>query len=248
MKNKLVSIIIPYFRKKDFFLKTILSIKSQSYKNIEIIVIYDDEDKTDLNFIKKLSILKNFKLLINKKNVGAGFSRNKGIKESKGYYIAFLDSDDLWEKNKLNYQINFMKKNNVSFSHTSYTIINSIGKKIGSRKVEKNLSHENLLKSCDIGLSSVVLKKDILKKNYFPNITTKEDFVLWLKLSKKNKIVGINKELTRWRKLNTSLSSNTIQKLLDGFRVYNRYMKFNYIKSLYYLLILSLNFLKKDKL
>ena len=92
------------------------------------------------------------------------------------------------------------------------------------------------------------LKKDILKKNYFPNITTKEDFVLWLKLSKKNKIVGINKELTRWRKLNTSLSSNTIQKLLDGFRVYNRYMKFNYIKSLYYLLILSLNFLKKDKL
>ncbi len=248
MKNKLVSIIIPYFRKKDFFLKTILSIKSQSYKNIEIIVIYDDEDKTDLNFIKKLSILKNFKLIINKKNVGAGFSRNKGIKESKGYYIAFLDSDDLWEKNKLNYQINFMKKNNVSFSHTSYTIINSIGKKIGSRKVEKNLSHENLLKSCDIGLSSVVLKKDILKKNYFPNITTKEDFVLWLKLSKKNKIVGINKELTRWRKLNTSLSSNTIQKLLDGFRVYNRYMKFNYIKSLYYLLILSLNFLKKDKL
>ena len=110
MKKKLVSIIIPYFKKKKYFLKTISSIKSQTYKKFEIIVIYDDIDKSDLNFIQKLSVTKKFKLIINKKNLGAGLSRNIGIKKSKGFYLAFLDSDDLWTRNKLEYQIKFMEK------------------------------------------------------------------------------------------------------------------------------------------
>ena len=87
MKKKLVSIIIPYFKKKKYFLKTISSIKSQTYKKFEIIVIYDDIDKSDLNFIRKLSVTKKFKLIINKKNLGAGLSRNIGIKKSKGFYL-----------------------------------------------------------------------------------------------------------------------------------------------------------------
>ena len=101
------------------------------------------------------------------------------------------------------------------------------------------------MKSCDIGLSTVVLEKKILKGLSFSDITTKEDFVLWLKLSRKYQLVGINKNLAKWRKLNNSLSSNIFQKISDGFKVYNYYMKFNYIKSLIYLIILSINFLKK---
>ena len=113
-------------------------------------------------------------------------------------------------------------------------------------KVAK-LNFKRLLRSCDIGLSTVVVKKKILKGYSFSNITTKEDFVLWLKLSRKYKLVGIDKNLTKWRKLNNSLSSNVFQKISDGFKVYNHYMKFNYIKSLIYLIILSANFLKKKK-
>ena len=247
MKKRLVSVIVPYYKKKKYFYKAISSIKSQSYKNIEIIVIYDDESKADLNYIKKLSESKKFKLIINKKNLGAGISRNKGIKKSKGFYIAFLDSDDFWLKDKLDHQIKFMEKNNISFSHTSYSIIDSDGKDIGYRKVENNLNFKKLLKSCDIGLSTVVLKKKILGKCSFPDLSTKEDFVLWLKLSQKHKLIGINKILTKWRKVENSLSSSLIQKLLDGFRVYHNYMKFSYIKSLKYLIILSINFLKKSK-
>ena len=245
MKKKLVSIIIPYFKKKKYFLKTISSIKSQTYKKFEIIVIYDDIDKSDLNFIQKLSVTKKFKLIINKKNLGAGLSRNIGIKKSKGFYLAFLDSDDLWTRNKLEYQINFMEKKKISFSHTSYSIIDSSGKNIGFRNASPNLNFKKLLNSCDIGLSTVVLKKKILKGLSFSDITTKEDFVLWLKLSRKYQLVGINKNLAKWRKLNNSLSSNIFQKISDGFKVYNYYMKFNYIKSLIYLIILSINFLKK---
>ena len=80
----------------------------------------------------------------------------------------------------------------------------------------------------------------------FPNLKTKEDFVLWLKLLSKNvKIYGINKNLVQWNKTENSLSSSFMQKLLDGFKVYNYYMKFNFLKSFYYLFLLSLNYLKK---
>jgi len=91
-----------------------------------------------------------------------------------------------------------------------------------------------------------MIKKSHLKSNLFPSLKTKEDFVLWLKLLSKNiKIYGINQNLVSWKKSGNSLSSSTIQKLFDGFRVYNKYMKFNFLKSLYYLLCLSFNYLRK---
>ena len=80
----------------------------------------------------------------------------------------------------------------------------------------------------------------------FPNLKTKEDFVLWLKiLIFKNKIFALNEILTTWRKSKNSLSDNILQKILDGFKVYNKYMGFNFVKSIYYLLCLSFNYLKK---
>ena len=93
-----------------------------------------------------------------------------------------------------------------------------------------------------------MIRKNIFGNNcMFPNLKTKEDFVLWLKFLQMNiKIGSLDKNLMYWRKLNNSLSSSTGQKLIDGFRVYNRYMKFNWVKSLYLLFCLSLNFLKKN--
>jgi teichuronic acid biosynthesis glycosyltransferase TuaG len=92
-----------------------------------------------------------------------------------------------------------------------------------------------------------MIKKNIFTNDLkFPNLKTKEDFVLWLKFLKKNyKIFSINTDLTSWRKLNNSLSSSTLQKLIDGFNVYNKFMKFNFIKSLYYLIVLCANYLRK---
>ena len=108
---KLVTIIIPFFNKKKFFLKTLKSILNQSFKKFEILIIYDDNDKKDLIFLKKLKS-KKIKIIINKKNLGAGYSRNVGIKMAKTQYIAFCDADDIWLKNKLKKQIFLMKKKN----------------------------------------------------------------------------------------------------------------------------------------
>ena len=243
-----VSIILPYYKKREFIKETLNSIINQSYKDFEVIIIYDDESAEDLDFIENLIVNDDrIKLIVNNKNLGVGPSRNIGINNSIGSYLAFIDGDDLWKDDKLIKQISFMEENNYLISHTSYEIINTEGKKL-SYRIAEDLNFKKLLKSCNIGLSSVILKKELLKDNLrFANLKTKEDFVLWLKISENgNTIYGLKDNLLFWRKTKNSLSSSTIRKLIDGFLVYYKYLGFNFIKSLYYLLILSINYLRKS--
>jgi len=245
---QLVSIITPYYKKKKYIELTINSVLQQTYKNFELIIIYDDQNKEDLNLLKNLTKKdKRIKLYINKKNLGAGESRNKGIKLSQGSLIAFLDADDLWTRNKLKKQIFFMKKNLFDISHTSYHIINSDNKIIGNR-LAKDMNHKLLLSSCNIGLSTVIMKKEIItNKIKFANINTKEDYVLWLKITLDNKkIFALKNNLTKWRKLNDSLSASKIQKIYDGYLVYRKYMNFNLLKSFGFLMLLSFNYFLKN--
>lgn len=244
----LVSVIVPYFKKKKFIEKTIKSILSQTYKNFEIIVVYDDLNRSDLKYIKKI---KNYddriRLIINNKTLGAGISRNIGINKAKGKYIAFLDADDLWKKDKIKSQLNYMIKHNLEISHTDYEILSGNNKNKKIIKARSFVDYKKLLFSCDIGLSTVMLKKKIISKNCkFTNLKTKEDFLLWLLILKRNiKIGSLNKNLTSWRKLNNSLSSSVFQRLKDGFTLYNRFMKFSILKSILFLFFLSVNSLKK---
>ena len=245
----LVSVIIPYYKKRNFIKETIVSVINQSYNHLEILIIYDDINLNDFEFLQEISKLDNrIKIINNHKRLGAGLSRNKGIEQSNGKYIAFIDADDTWAQDKLKDQISFMKKNNYQISHTSYFIINEKKKIIGQRKARNLLSIDEILKSCDIGLSTVIIEKKVIIRSSakFPQLVTKEDFVFWLSLLKKNyKFYAYDSNLTNWTDTKNSLSSSTIQKLFDGFKVYNYYMKFNIFKSIYYLICLSLNYLKK---
>ena len=134
----LVSVIIPYYKKRNFIKGTIVSVVNQSYDYLEILIIYDDTNLNDLEFLQEISKLDNrIKIINNNERLGAGLSRNRGIEQSNGKYIAFIDADDTWDQDKIKDQISFMKKNNYQISHTSYYIIDEKKKNYWSKKSEE---------------------------------------------------------------------------------------------------------------
>jgi len=239
--SSLVSVIMPYYNKKNYFLKSINSALKQTYINLEILIIYDDQNRDDLEYIE--NCIKNdsrVKIIFNDKNKGVAYSRNKAISIAHGEYIAFLDCDDYWETNKIEVQLNFMLTQGYDFSHTTYRVINYNGKIVGTIRARETLKYKELLRSCDIGLSSVILKRKLLRDMKFPELKTKEDFVLWLSLAKKSvDLVGLDKPLMFWRQTPNSLSSSILQKLKDAFKVYYLYEKKNFFYSIFCVIRLS---------
>ena len=243
----LVSIILPYYKKINYIANTLNSILNQTYQNFEIILVYDDTKLDDLLLIE--NDFKNnpkIKVIKNARNLGAGISRNIGIKHSKGEIIAFIDADDLWLPNKLEKQTNFMKENNFQFTFCDYEKRVSNNKVIKVISPKKVLDYNDLLKSNDIGLSTVQINKNIISDDLFPSLKTKEDFAAWLKITKKKiNAYNFSENLVIWNKVHNSLSSNFFQKIFDGFKVYRDYEKFSLLKSLYFILILSKNSVKR---
>tara|TARA_B110000438_G_scaffold292685_1_gene331407 strand:- start:3719 stop:4438 length:720 start_codon:yes stop_codon:yes gene_type:complete len=237
---------MPYYQKINYVLNAINSVVSQTYQNYELIIIYDDSDEKDLEILKKIT-LDNIKIRIiqNSKNLGAGYSRNIGIKKSKGEILSFIDADDEWISNKLELQLNFLNTYNYDFIFSGYQKIFK-NKNINVISKYEFLDYQKLLLSCDIGLSTVMIRKKIIKNDLFLDLKTQEDFAAWLSITKNNyKAYNLKKVLVKWNYTKNSLSSNFFQKLIDAFKVYNNYQSFSLIKSLYYLLILSINSIKR---
>ena len=240
---------MPYYKKSKYIDETINSILNQSMQEFEIIIIDDELTESSLKVLTNLKKLDSrVKVIRNNENLGAGQSRNNAIKLCIGEYVAFCDCDDLWKPQKLEKQIQFMRVSNLRFSFTSYEIINNKNLRIGFREAKKNLSFEQLRNSCDIGLSTVIVKKDVFNNELFRfgKTKTKEDFILWLLLAKNGiKLFGVNECFVSWRKNSESLSSSNFQKIIDGYRVYRKYLKYSRTKSLFFLIILSFNFMLK---
>jgi len=170
--NAEVTIIIPNYNKDEYLNDCIESVLNQLYKDWQLIVI--DDASTD----KSRSILSNFKnisrlSIINlKKNKGPAFCRNLGIRLSKTKYIAFLDSDDFWNKNKLKDQLEFMKKNNISMSFTDYFIFKDKDKNniIRTTNLKKEFDYNSFIKNTSINTSTLILKNNIIGSNTIHHI------------------------------------------------------------------------------
>ena len=243
----LVSIIIPYYKDKKNIFYSVKSAINQSYRNTEILIIDDEnsnESKKNLLNIKKIS--SKIKIISTKKNLGVSQARNLGVSCASGNLVAFLDSDDLWSRDKLAMQVDSINKDKIDFCYTNYFAFS--GKKIIYKvKIKKSFNYDQLLKECPISCSSVLLKKGILNNDKFKNLKTKEDYELWLRIAKKKyKLGGINKFLTRYRVRSNSLSANHLNKLMNAFKIYNKYNNFGIIKSILYVIRLYNNaFMKK---
>ena len=243
----LISVIMPFYKKKLYFEDSLLSVLDQTYKNLEIIIIYDDVSHDDLFFIKNIIKRDNrIKLIDNKNNYGVAKARNIGLSKSSGKYIAFLDCDDVWFKDKISEQYQLMKMKNLQFSHTSYQIIDKNNLVLGTMNVKEKLTYQDLLNSCDIGLSTVMFKRELLEISDFKDLSTKEDYALWLEYSRKNvEIFGINKLMASWRKLDKGLSSSIMNKFINAFKVYYKFEKKNLFISFFLVINLGVFYIKK---
>tara|TARA_B100000768_G_scaffold177249_1_gene191153 strand:+ start:5 stop:745 length:741 start_codon:yes stop_codon:yes gene_type:complete len=243
----LVSIIIPYYKDKKNILYSVKSAINQSYQDIEVIIIDDENSEVSKkNLLKIKKNNKKIKVISTKKNLGVSQARNLGIKFASGKLVAFLDSDDLWKKDKLLRQVHFMNKNKLDLCYTNY--YGFVGSDIKYNvEIKKTLDYNNLLKECPISCSSVLLKKKILDKNKFRNLQTKEDYELWLRIAKKKyKFGGVNKLLTGYRERKNSLSAQHLNKLINAFKIYNKFNNLSIIKSSLYVIRLYSNaFIKK---
>lgn len=123
---------MPCFNSERFLADSIESVLKQTYENFELIIIDDASNDGSMEIVESYhSKDKRIKILRNDENSGPAVSRNKGIEFAKGRYIAFLDSDDLWNTDKLKKQIAFMKEKGSAMSHTSYELMTESGAKKG---------------------------------------------------------------------------------------------------------------------
>ena len=136
IEKPFVDVILPNYNKGKFLEEAINSVINQTYKNWHLFIIDDYSTDNSLEIIDKLSNLKNITIVKLNKNKGPSFCRNYAMRISKSKYISFIDSDDVWSSNKLEKQIDFMEKNNFTFTYTDYTsFVEENGKKKNKKKV-----------------------------------------------------------------------------------------------------------------
>jgi glycosyltransferase involved in cell wall biosynthesis len=213
--NDLVSIIMPSYNTASYIKETIQSVLNQSYQNWELIIVDDcSTDNTDqvVAYIRDERI-KYFK---NAKNSGAAVSRNRALRESKGRWIAFLDSDDLWMPEKLERQIAFMENNCYFFSYTNYEEMdmdgNSTGVKVtGPQKVTKI----GMFNYCWPGCLTVMYDAEKIGLIQIEDIKKNNDYAMWLKVCKKADCYLLDECLGKYRKGRAgSVSSHSIKTMI----------------------------------
>lgn len=245
----LVSIITPSFNSEDYIKKTIDSVIAQTYENWELIISDDFSSDATREIIKKYAKKDDrISYIFLEKNSGAAISRNKAIEMAKGRFIAFLDSDDTWNPEKLQIQIKFMLDNDVAFSYTSFTRVTETGEKIKKSKIKNKVKYNDLLKSNSIGCLTAVYDTKMIGKVYMPEIRRRQDLGLWLKILKKTEYAyGIDKELAKYTVRRNSISSKKTIAARYTWKLYREVEKINFIKSMYYFTHYTINGILKNK-
>lgn len=214
--EELVSIIMPSYNTGKYIKDAIYSVINQTYQNWELIIIDDCSSDDTIAIIKQISDSR-IVLLQNKINSGAAVSRNYGLRESKGKWIAFLDSDDLWLEDKLQKQIRFMKENEISFSYTSYTEIDSNSNKTGvSVTGPKRITKTGFFNYCWPGCLTVMYDRDKVGLVQIYDIKKNNDYAMWLQISKKVNCYLLDEELAMYRRGRIgSVSTHSIMSMVS---------------------------------
>ena len=225
-----IDIILPNFNSSDSIKETIKSIIDQTFKNWKLIIVDDCSDKKTKTILKKFSKNKKIKIFWLKRNKGAGYCRNYAIKKSKSPYLAFIDSDDIWKKDKLETQLRFMENNNYLFTYTNYE---TFGKKIRFITPAKEYDFKKFINDTSICTSTMIVKRNILKNIEFTNSEICEDYFFKCKILKICNAYCLDDFLTKYRIRKNSLQSSSLKNFYWIWKINKEYNKFNFFENFF---------------
>jgi len=224
----LVSIVTPVYNLEKFITKTMDSVRAQSFEAWELLLVEDGSKDESVSVIRKYleeTGDERIRLIIQEKNGGAARARNRGVKEARGRYLAYLDGDDLWTADKLKKQVRFMEETGAAFSFTGYEFADENGRGLGKIvRVPSVIDYKEALKNTTIFTSTVMFDlKQIPKEKLEMPLIKSEDTALWWRILREGRLAyGLDENLVRYRRAGKSLSSNKLEAVR---RIWNLYRK-----------------------
>ena len=240
----LISVITPVYNRENYIRECIESVLQQTFSDFEYILVDDCSTDNSLAILREYEKKdKRVKVISLDKNAGPADARNIAIKQAKGRYIAFVDSDDLWLKDKLKVQLEFMREKEAPISFTSYYLIDSEGKDKGKIVKAKEVVNLNTFLKCTcIGFSTSMVDREKCGELYLSPDTTREDSYLWIKLLQKGLTAyGIEEPYVKYRVHSGNISSNKVKAALGTWDLFYRVCRLGFFKSLYYFVHYAVN-------
>lgn len=230
----LVSIVIPVHNAEKYIGKTIESVKSQTYTNWEILLVDDCSLDDSVGVIESYLKDERIVLIKNTENLKAAKSRNRGIEAAKGQLLAFLDADDIWDKDKLTKEVAFIKSQNCAFAYTSYEFGDEEARGTGKYvKVLPELEYKKALSRTIIFTSTVMFDLEKISKEevMMPDVPSEDTATWWKILRRGYKAYGLDESLTIYRRPEKSLSSNKFVAIKRIWFLYRKVEKLDLFSS-----------------
>lgn len=237
--SALVSVIMPSYNTGRFIAESIRSVLLQTYNNWELIIVDDcsSDDTMDVlrDVVLETQCADRIRIIRNEKNCGAAVSRNRALREARGKYIAFLDSDDLWASNKLEAQICFMEENGYDFTYTRYNEIDEKGSSLGVVvSGPTHIGKTGMFNFCWPGCLTVMYNREVVGDIQIVDIKKNNDYAMWLKIIRKAKCHLLPEVLASYRKRSGSISNHSYITLIKWhYKLYREAEGMNPISSLW---------------
>ncbi|MBO4889908.1 MAG: glycosyltransferase family 2 protein [Lachnospiraceae bacterium] len=234
--NSTVSIVVPVYNARECIADTIMCVINQSYTDWELILVNDSSTDGTEKVIEPFLTDGRIRLIPNSKQKGAAGARNTGIETANGRYIAFIDADDLWTKDKLARQVAFMRDKDAAFSFTGYEFADEKGQGLGTIvRVPDTITYKEALKNTTIFTSTVMFDTDKLSKDdiHMPYVKSEDTATWWKVLRITGRAYGIDESLTLYRRSGGTLSSNKLEAIRRIWNLYRRTEHLNIFYSIY---------------
>lgn len=232
INQPMVSVVMPVYNGAEYIRKAVDSVFCQEI-SLELLIIDDGSSDQTEEVLAVYRDRENFHYLKNEHNIGAAASRNRGILEARGKYIAFLDADDWWEKGKLKHQLNVLLKTGYVMCSTGRELMNPDGSSTGKYiPVHETITYRELLKHNSINCSSVLIEREAALKYPMEHDDSHEDYLTWLKVLKTyGCAAGINRPYLKYRLSKGGKSRNKWKSAAMTYKVY-QYMGYGTWKSM----------------